>query len=480
MIMSAGLRHGNKKRMYTAFKMILFIAVAAGVTAVMNYLYFDDTDEFSRHMMHEYYEQEENIDRLYLGSSHVFCDINPSILDEMNGKNNFNMASGTQQLITSYYLLKEADRKHELDRVYVDMYYGCSVAGLGNLHDYHMIPYSWIVLDQMKPSLNKLTYMMDLSKPQYYYLTLIPFLRYKEQLFDKEHVCRVITAKQSDIWKNYEYRHPMTVEGTQYIMRNGKKGFMLYDGTVESGGFYDTVHEEPLAEDPMTPEVLDYLVRIIEYCEKNEIPLTLINCPVADFQLAGTGGYDNYVSQIAGLAEQYGVAYYDFNLCKSEYLDLSDKKYWFDKGHLNTAGAEVYTRFLGAFLMAQEAGEDTYRDCFYAGYDDKIHAAENTIYGLEVTAVSELPYAVAGREAEDENPYSAYMIRPVTNVPDAEIDICVSTVEADGEKDGTAVEVIREGKDGYVIFPADEHGTMRVEAKLRSMAEASNYAVVAY
>lgn len=460
--------------------MVLFIAVAAGITAVMNYLYFDDTDEFSRHMMHEFYEQAENIDRLYLGSSHVFCDINPSILDEINGKNNFNMASGTQQLITSYYLLKEADRRHELERVYVDVYYGCCVAGLGNMHDYHMIPYSWIVLDQMKPSLNKLSYMLDLSEPRYYYLTLFPYMRYKEQIFDKEHIVRVVTAKQSEIWKKYEYRHPMMVEGIEHVMQNGEKGFMLYDGTVETGGFYDTVSEAPVEENPMTPEALDYLVKIVQYCEENGIPLTLLSCPVADFQLMEAGGYDNYVSQITGLADKYGVAYYDFNLCKSEYLDLSDKNCWFDKGHLNTAGAEKYTRFLGEFLLAKEAGEDAYEDCFYVSYEEKIHAAKDTIYGVQVTAAENPSQYFTDVSAKDVNLYSVYVIRPVTNVPDDEIDICVSILEENGTKDVIAPEVIREEKGAYVIFPADAHGTMRVEVKLRSVEKASNYADVAF
>ena len=80
-------------------KTVLFASVIIAVTEAMNYLYVDDTREFARCMMREFYEGKENIDRLYLGSSHVFCDIDPAILDEINGENNFNLASNTQQQI---------------------------------------------------------------------------------------------------------------------------------------------------------------------------------------------------------------------------------------------------------------------------------------------------------------------------------------------------------------------------------------------
>ena len=65
---------------------VVFAAVVIMITVVMDYLYVDDTDEFARAMLHELYGEQENIDRLYVGSSHVFCDIDPFVLDEINGE----------------------------------------------------------------------------------------------------------------------------------------------------------------------------------------------------------------------------------------------------------------------------------------------------------------------------------------------------------------------------------------------------------
>lgn len=98
---------------------ILFLT---GVKA-LNYLYWQE-DVWSRNLCHNFYGQAKNIDYIYLGSSHVYCDINPEILDEKNGKNNFNLSSGSQRVIESYYCLKEADRRNKIEKVYLEL---CSI-----------------------------------------------------------------------------------------------------------------------------------------------------------------------------------------------------------------------------------------------------------------------------------------------------------------------------------------------------------------
>ncbi|MDE7188293.1 MAG: hypothetical protein K2O13_12425 [Lachnospiraceae bacterium] len=45
-------------------KTVLFASVIIAVTKAMNYLYVDDTREFARCMMREFYEGKENIERL--------------------------------------------------------------------------------------------------------------------------------------------------------------------------------------------------------------------------------------------------------------------------------------------------------------------------------------------------------------------------------------------------------------------------------
>lgn len=470
-------------------RILLFGMLAAAVTAGMNYLYVDDTDEFSRYMLHELYTQEENIDRLYIGSSHVFSDIDPLILDEVNGENNFNLATGTQQLITSYYLLREADRQHEIDHVYIDLYYDCMTEGLGNLHDHGSIPYSWIVLNQMKPSLNKLSYMLNLSRPRYYYLTFLAFTRYREQLFQPAYVYDIVRKKQTAVWKNYEYSHVRMREGEEFVMSSAPKGFMHNLATPEAGRFFERSSEPPLAEDPVTEESLAYFVKIMEYCRENDIALTWISCPISDFQLAGNGAYDHFVDQITRLAAQYGVPYYDFNLCRTEYLDLTSDRYWSDKGHLNSDGARVFTQFLGEFLQREEQSRNSCSDYFHGSYTEKLRAAKKDIFGLEITASDESAAYLPEAASDPGGEYAVCKVHPVTNAAEGEVEIHVcrlmeeETGDDHGRREYTQEEelpVVYDGNDGYVILDAQEHGCLYIEAKLISSPQTKNWARIEY
>lgn len=469
---------------------VVFAAVVIMITVVMDYLYVDDTDEFARAMLHELYGEQENIDRLYVGSSHVFCDIDPFVLDEINGENNFNLATGNQQLIASYYLIREAHKKHEIGHVYLDLYYVCTTAGMGNLHDYAALPHSWIVLNQMKPSVNKLSYMLSLSDPAYYYLTFFPFTRYKEQLFQPDYVGEIVDKKREQTWKNHDYYHIRKMEDREFVMENAGKGYMQNFGVPETGGFYGRESALPLTESPVTEESLAYLVKIVDYCRENDIELTWIACPVSDFQLAGNGTYDNFAGQVSELAAQYDVPYYDFNLCKKEYLDLTDNQYWSDKGHLNSAGAEVFTEFLGKFLQAAEAGQDTYADCFHNRYQEKMQAADQAIFGLEIVASDEYDKYLPEAEKESQGKYALYKIHPVTNAEEGQVEIHVCRLEESeeesrgfGRKEYTPAEeinVLYDGNDGYVILDAEEHGFLYIEAKLKDSAKIRNWVEIEY
>lgn len=83
--------------------------------------------DWERNLWHYFYKDDGKIDNLYLGSSHVYYDINPALLDSMNGGYNFNLASSAQPLNGSYYLLKEAGKNNALSHVYLELYYQCSV-----------------------------------------------------------------------------------------------------------------------------------------------------------------------------------------------------------------------------------------------------------------------------------------------------------------------------------------------------------------
>lgn len=328
--------------------------------------------------------------------------------------------------------------------------------------------------------------MLNLSEPRYYYLSFLPFMRYRDELFHRDYITGIVQAKQTETWKNYEHYRIKKMEDQEYVMQNAVKGFLRNDAIPETGGFYEQTESgwPMLTENPITEESMEYLLKIIDYCEEHEIKLTWMNCPITDYQLIQSGSYDNYVEQMKVLSTEYGIAYYDFSLCKREYLDLSPNKFWLDKGHLNTAGAEVFTQFLGAFFQAEENGEDTYADCFYDSYAEKVSDLEEDIFGLDIMMSDEYEKYLPDIAPEIWEEYVIYKIRPVTNATadEVEIHVCKFPEERDkadyGRKDYTTeeeLEIIRDGNDGYVILHTDEKGYLYIEAKLVDSDETKNW-----
>lgn len=185
------------------------VLVFVGFAHVQNYMYVNSEDTWrERIIWHDFYENSGQIDRLYLGSSHVFYDLDPKILDQLNGQNNFNLASATQLLNGSYYLLREADRDNELQAVYLELYYFCTTKDNFRLNAEGVITEgykNWWNIDYMKPSANKLEYMLKITDSDEYISTFIPFCRYREKLNDGEYIRQVIEKKGAESYAAYEY-----------------------------------------------------------------------------------------------------------------------------------------------------------------------------------------------------------------------------------------------------------------------------------
>ena len=106
---------------FTAGILFLIIAVVF-INQIMQYVLVDDADDEIRYYMNELYKQD-NIETLFLGSSHVFCGYNPEVLEEYYGENVYLAATPVQKIDASYYLLKEALKTNPIKTVYIDMYY---------------------------------------------------------------------------------------------------------------------------------------------------------------------------------------------------------------------------------------------------------------------------------------------------------------------------------------------------------------------
>lgn len=356
------------------------LIIFAGIVNVLNFMYVDNVDEVNmkRILWHNFYEDKGKIDNLYLGSSHVYCDINTLQLDKINGQYNFNMACGSQRLNASYYLLKEADKYNTLSHVYLDMYYTCNAKSDENQNIepiYSKLYSNWQNTDYMKFSLNKLEYMFSIAGPEKYIDIILPFTRYRSQLDDWDYIIKNIEEKTSDKYLAYEIRTE-NPDGT-YIeyMRQG----YYYSSEKKTDEKVNLLKATKFDDKPLGEKSTEYLYKIISYCKKRNIPLTIIATPVNDFQLINIGNYDNYSNQIREIAEECGVDFYDFNLIKEEYLSFDNLEHFRDFTHLNDDGAALFTDALAMVAAGSAADNEKY---FYSSYVEKLQSQSAKLYGI--------------------------------------------------------------------------------------------------
>lgn len=354
----------------------IFIFVLA--VRVLNYMYVGSTVEDERILWHSFYEDTGKIDNLYLGSSHVYLDIDPYQLDCLNGQYNFNLSTPEQLMNGTYYLLREADQWNRLSHVYVELYYYCNVKNNFNEDKEEIDTYvslNWENTDYMRTSLNRLQYMITMADVQKYPDIFFGFSRYREHLGDWEYVKTTIERKKSSEYLNYQHHIDFEGNGYDEYFPKGR----VYSSREFPGKERLFFQDRILGEEPMGEKSEAYLRKVITYCQKRDIPITLFISPVYELQLISTEHYDNYLEQVRGIAAEYDVDIYDFNLAKETYLPIQETRYFRDVGHLNSTGAELYTEFFHKIVSGSAAENQKY---FYDSYEQKLAHEEPQVYGI--------------------------------------------------------------------------------------------------
>ena len=429
--------------------LVVVLCILAG--KVMDYIYirdwYNDSASWEKAILKEFYLQKKNIDYLYLGSSHVYRDVIPDRMDEINGKNNFNLATSSQPYMASYYLLKEAAERNDLEHVYMEMYYVLPYM-FGNRDSAEVMTKNWDVLYQMPLSLNKLDYMCNLANKKYGIMTFFPVRRVAEHVFDAEYIRANLIQKRTE-----DYRRNIHILDEQAPLF--KKGFCTTLNHVEQGTFEG--NSSPIQEQWIDSESKKYLCKIIEFCQKEKIDITLFTSPMPDFRLCCMGNYDQYIKKVNEVADEYGIHYYDFNLCNTKYLNLQDDSCFTDYDHLSYEGSLLYTDILGEVLLSEIERRDLPDQVFYSTYEEKLASIEHRIFGLDI-------------QQDMSKEEKTYMLYSVDNLTDTVAEFRVSKIGM-GDKETIVQEWSTQN---CVVFPAEESGVFIVEARPRGNKKVTN------
>lgn len=377
-----------KKKMCYVRRMAAILAFAACMLLIndaLRFLLTDDANSYTRLTMHEMYEQSD-IDVLLLGSSHSLRSLDPAVLDEAWGVNTFNGGTSSQLPVAGYYLLKEVGKDNNLSRVYVEVYYEL----MSGDEVWQSPTGAYIISDYMKPSLNRLMFLWDTGGKDYLVHGLVWGRRNWEKLFDFSYWRDNLQKKCSADYRNYAY---VTVKDDTYA----GKGFVYNREEIEPGAFGATQAFSPISQQAISERNQKYLDKIIRYCQENGIEVIFYSAPMPDFRLASCGNYDSYVAQMSAFLEERNVPYYDFNLCRSDFMKL-DEGCFKDDNHLNGEGAEIFSRAFARFFAEEEKD-----GVFWDSYAQKMEQEQDAVFGV-----------ICEMEKEEDGSISAHII-PVDN-----------------------------------------------------------------
>jgi hypothetical protein len=359
-----------KRIMATLLAVCLF---SAGVEFWKYILIRDDTS-YTRIMMHQMYTSEENIDVLFVGSSHVYRTFIPDITDQEFGAYTFNAGSSSQFMDGSFAVIKEEAKNNKIKTVYLELYYG--VASGGTYKERTALTSTYILSDYMPLSLNKIQYLTHASSNEYWINSFLIAKRNWKNFFDSNYVKDVIASKQTEQYKNYEY--PKADDAVEYYV---DRGFVANDAEVSSDTHFNVTAYGGIGMGTAITKDSDWynsVSDIVDFCDKEGIELVFFVTPEPEWTLVGKGNYQEYNDFIQNIADEKNVKLYDFNLCRNEYFDTNDGVLFKDEDHLNTKGAEKFSVLFADVITGRLAADEV----LYDSFNEKIVDEDKPFYGI--------------------------------------------------------------------------------------------------
>lgn len=373
------------KRVIKAFCFVLIFSL---LNQGICFITIDDTNSYTRVMLHELYTQNSNIDILFIGASHCYQSLNTDITDKIFGKNTFNAGSSGQPADGSLALLKETAKNNSIKEAYVEVGYIMPRYEPTRYSDRIDLVGTYLISDYMKPSFDKMQYLLHASGIESYANSFFPAKRNWKNLLLPSQVFEILRKKSTTGYKEFSYP---SIEDRRYC----GKGFVAVNKEIPIGGMYHIDDYQKIEDSVWSEDWQKSIREIIEFCEKENISLTFFSAPVPDFLLVASGQYDLYIEFMKSLIKGTSARYYDFNLCKSKYLMFTDDCFE-DDNHLNSKGAKKFSTFFSEFFTGKLAEEDI----FYDTYREKIEKMEDKVFGLIV---------------KDNKDHHSISIEPVTN-----------------------------------------------------------------
>jgi hypothetical protein len=317
------------RRIIATLAFLLCLAVVMGTTSKV----FERKYSYSKY--YDFYNQNEDFDVLFFGTSHVINAIYPMELWRDYGIVSYNMSNHSENICTNYWQLLNALEYTNPKVVVVDLY---AVDGDSKVNE----KYLHNVMDAMPLSFTKIRMAMDLLEKDKWAEYLFDFSFYHSRWEELE---SDDFKPGSSLTKGAELYSEVTINTPPELIPKEQ-----YDGT-------DRTNKR-------------YLQKIIDLCKEKDIDIILTyipySMPEGEMEVANWG----YVC-----AENNDIPYLNFVY---EDLDINYATDCMDESHhLNTSGAKKVTDYLGKYLIDNYNIEDKRESEEYGFWNDDYEEYKN-------------------------------------------------------------------------------------------------------
>lgn len=266
------------------------------------------------------HNSKNKFDLIIVGSSRGDSAYNPAIIDSIANTHSYNLCSGSQNLIESYYLLKEVLKYQQPDYIVFDSY----------LPSFSDDPDYFHVLNNGEFMSRGGRWDMIINGFGIKGLThyALPILKYKTYL---EKDFKQLFGPQQEVSKKTR-----RIQGFYY-------GEQIVDSaTVRSFGPMESLEETTMSKD----QVQKYLAMIKELCTTHNVEIIPIRAPYPPSRRAIFP--DPAHTYLRNVFAKQELPFYDFNVI--ELAGLRDVDFSDDR-HLNYTGAKKVSEALGELIL---------------------------------------------------------------------------------------------------------------------------------
>lgn len=281
-------------------------------------------------------DSEGTIETVLLGTSLMHVGMDGQTLGEELDSTCFNLATSSQPVSGSYYLLEDVIKDNPVERVFFGIGVNTFVSSSENRDTSAKVR----VMKMIQSYSGKLRFLMTSAEPKEWESLIFCTAR-TDDLLNLETIKQNVDYKLSDDFKNriqhenarYDY-YGMGSESTSKVFDGKIKGNKIPSNNIWS-------------RDKIVEENVDDIRKMAALCEEKGIEFSIVVFPHAECFAEKQGDLADMDLFLEELCEEIGAGLYDYNMtARSDIYDTLQVEMFMDKKHLNHAGAVQFAKLL--------------------------------------------------------------------------------------------------------------------------------------